>query len=313
MRTTIAIVFAVLAGGAGHSQDVQPLSAGEVVKIELLVIATPIDGPSSDVGTADTNLAVGQTDTLNFAVGNTLCERTIGAHAPESASTSWRVGTRLISAEIDRIVLDVAIERRSGTEVYKEIRHVALTEGAPHIVDFVDANESDLRSCRIKNVVLQLSAAVVNSNTSPNQTLTFDLWLATRGSSGSGVAQLQRRIALAGDAAAFRFEPMRRRVATLTTMLREDVFGSVKGRLRPDGRADVSLSVSREFSDGQGGVGDRGGPKLFSAAIDEPVAIELPSPRGVMNVGPSAERVDLAEQFQGQVTEVIVVVHASTK
>jgi hypothetical protein len=33
----------------------------------------------------------------------------------------------------------------------------------------------------------------------------------------------------------------------------------------------------------------------------------------VMNVGPSAERVDLAEQFQGQVTEVIVVVHASTK
>ncbi len=94
------------------------------------------------------------------------------------------------------------------------------------------------------------------------------------------------------------------------SMVTEDVFGAVKARVRAGGRADVSLSVSRDFSDGRGTVGERGGPKRLSVAIDEPVAIELPSPRGVMTIGSGAERGDLGERFAGEITQVIVVVHA---
>jgi hypothetical protein len=303
--------------GAGLSQGVAPAGGSPTVRVMLRAVETPESGPASVANTANTDLRTGETGAITFWVDNSLCEHGTGGGIPHGAVASWTVQSTVISARTDRIAIDVSIERRDvPNAVRSDVRHLVLTEGAPHVLDFIEANDSTRASCGTRNIVLDISASIVDSAESAAAAFALDLWLVHRDANGAQWTRHETRLAMGGESVPFRFRSLRFPVDALVSssgvFIDEKVSGAIRARLRADGSVDVSLIVSRKIASTNGSVGgDGGGPKLFSVGLKEPVSVSLPSPRGVVTTSSAAgthQVISVTDVFRGHTTALIVVV-----
>jgi hypothetical protein len=312
-----ALTLVLQASGAGLSQGVAPAGGSPTVRVVLRALETPESGPAFEAATADTDLHTGESGAITFWVGRSLCERGIGGGIPHGAVASWTVRSTVISARTDRIAIDVSIERRDvANAVRSDVRHLVLTEGAPHVLDFIEANDSTAASCGTRNIVLEISASIIDSTESAAAAFAFDLWLVHRDANGTQWTRHETRLAMGGESVPFRFKSLRFPLNALVSpsdgvTIDEKISGALRARPRADGSVDLSLIVSREIASAGGSVGDRGGPKLFSVGLKEPVSVSLPSPRGVVttaSVAGTHQPVSVADLFLGHTTAIIVVV-----
>jgi hypothetical protein len=223
----------------------------------------------------------------------------------------------LVSVQIDKITVDVTMGRRDDEPpgARNVTRHLVLSENAPHVLDFVEANGSE--SCAVRSMVLQVSAAFEEAPAFARELLSYDLWLTHRDAAGREWTRRESRSARQGELVDFRFRPLRWRLDALRSggdrniAVDEQVSGAIRGRIREDGRIDVSFQAMRELALGEGSTGGRGGRKIFVVQSGEPVRLELPAATGrssLSRTDGSNTQVDYGELFGGHSTAVIVKV-----
>jgi hypothetical protein len=249
-------------------------------------------------------------DLCTIAAGGAV-DRMSGPHH------SWTVRFTLVSVLIDKITVDVTMDRRDAepSAARNVTRHLVLTEGSPHVLDFVEASGSE--SCAVRSMVLQLSAAFEEAPAFAHEWLSYDLWLTHRDAAGREWTRRESRSARQGDLVDFRFRPLRWTLDALRSAgdrdltVDEHVSGAIRGRIRDDGRIDVSFQTMRELAFAAGSTGGRGGRKIFIVQSGEPVRLELPPWTGrssIPRTNGSSTRLDYAELFGGHSTAVIVKV-----
>jgi hypothetical protein len=314
--------FLLIATAARSSLTQSPHPSAPAVRMVLRVVATPTSGPSREVATADVELAVGQSKQLGFAASASLCERSIGetVNGIGSPDHGWTVRFTLVTARTDRIAVDVETERRDNAppSTRRELRQLVLTEGASHVLDFVESS----RPACAANLLIELTAAMVESAEPPaiaQQLLRYDLWLTHRDASGREWTRHEVRTAPQGIRSEFRFEPLRWSALALMPALKSDdvveehVFGALRGRIVSSGQLELSMSTTRQLVHGSGSGGMEMGTKLFTAGPGEAIAIELPpaggessakNAAGVLNV------LDYQQLFKGHTTAIVLTVNA---
>jgi len=322
-RATLAAV--VLFAVSAHSEQPSVVAQTSTVEVTLTAVTTPINGPARQSASSEAKLDVGSTATLGFALRGSLCSRAIGGRSviDATATHAWTVTVTLSSAEIDKIAVDAAVERLDGQPLRvtrRELRQLLLSEGAPHVLDFIEANDEALAGCATKNIVLQVSAAAVERQAAARELLDYDLWFTHTSSKGHAVTRHAAVTGLQGKAVDFMFKPVRWPLQTLAPSspadlsIDEEIFGTIRGRLQIDGAIDVSLTTTRRMSHAypngsSGSVGNEGGRKNFSVRAGEPVALEIPRPGGsalLKSQDGSTMRADYSELFANHAASMIV-------
>jgi hypothetical protein len=96
--------------------------------------------------------------------------------------------------------------------------------------------------------------------------------------------------------------------------IEEDVSGTIRGRVRPDGTIEASFTTARSlvhtYPNGSwGSVGDESGRKSFSAQSGEVIKLEMPSLRGgarLQSRDGSTLQANYGELFANHAASVIV-------
>ena len=311
----LTVVCAPALAGVVRSQ---PSATPPRVKMTLRALATPVNGPSFEQASADVDLALGESGTTAFSASTNLCHIAAGGNALVSEPNyRWKARFTLVSVQIDTITVDVTIDRHADEPpaVTQETRHLVLSEGAPHLFDFVHTDGSG--TCRTRSIALEVSAAFTEAPALARELLSYDLWLTHRDAAGRQWTRHEVRSARQGEVIGFRFRPLQWTLDALVsagthdTTVTEHVSGSIRGRIRDDGKIDVSFQTLRELASGEGSGGERGGQKIFVVQSGEPVRIELPPANGQHAISRSSgtsTRVDYAQVFGGHTTAVIVKV-----
>ena len=197
----------------------------------------------------------------------------------------WRFDVTLVEAITDRITFDLAWTRTSprvpdGSLTQKQ--RLTLREGESRPIDLIHGAPGT----ECVSVALEVSAGIIDEPV-PEKTILWDSWFGA----GPQLEPTHKALTTAqGEGATFAFEP----VATTLTRVNGttdnswiQVDGQLRGRVRPDGRVDVSLSAERMVSSGrrpvprtaaQRRLGPAGGSgqKHFSIQPGEAVKIVLP-------------------------------------
>ncbi len=332
MRTIAALCAATAlawsttaAGRASSSQTAA--GAPTTVRVTLKAIATPATGASAETGSATADLIPGRTSTLGFATDADLCGIAIGGRNIGSAASEhrWTVAFTLLNAQIDKIALDVAVDRRDrGSDAdRRDVRHLVLTEDAPHVIDFVEASDRSLASCPTKNIVVEVSAAITGPKAFARDSLTYDLWLTGRDASGREWTRHETQTGLQGEYIDFRFRPVRWPLQTLLASapadlnFDENISGGIRARLRDDGTIDVSLATKREFvntfpNGGWGSTGSDGGQKNFTVRAGEAVSLVLPAPSGaptLTSADGTRTKIDYHDLFTNHTTAIVITIN----
>jgi len=320
-RWIAVLSFLALLATATASPSVQPDPAQPAVtQMVLRVLVTPDTGPTREVASSNVALAIGQSGSTMFATSADLCGRGIGgAGATDHIGSPrhvWTVRFTLNAAEIDRIAVDVDVERQDDGlgGARRTLRQLILTEGAPHILDFV---ESSGRTCGQASAVLEVSAVAIESPALSRRLLNYDLWLTQRDGTGREWTRREARTAEQGERVDFRFQPLMWSTTMLMPSLGIDltiderVSGSIRGRLRADGQLELSLATSRRLGHGNGWTGSEGGTKVFTARAGEAVSVELPRMGGrslALSAAGTPALLDYQELFKSHTTAVVLVV-----
>jgi hypothetical protein len=314
-----------LAVSAHSEQPSVVAQTSPTVEVTLTAVTTPINGPARQSATSEAKLDVGSTATLGFALRGNLCNRAIGGRTvvDATATHAWTVTVTLSSARIDKIAVDVAVERLDGQPLRvtrRELRQLLLSEGAPHVLDFIEADDEALAACDMKNIVLQVSAAVIERQAAVREPLDYDLWFTHTDAGGRAITRHAAVTGFQGKAVDFMFRPVRWPLQTLAPSspadlsIDEEIYGTIRGRLQIDGAIDISLTTTRSLSHtypngSWGSTGNEGGRKNFSVRAGEPVALEIPKPSGsalLKSQDGSTMRANYSELFANHAASIIV-------
>jgi len=343
MRVIVLVGLALALGTSDAAAPTEPLR----VNVKLVVRITPIDGPTRGVGFTGRVIGRGEHQTTGFSTDDSLCARRlkeIDAAPSITASASplrsarglgdivfthqRRVDVVVTSVEIDRIRLDVVTDRDDAGRTTREVRHLVLTEGEPHLLDVIEAPVTSAplaagaQPCRVASTTLELVASIAESEALEREVLDYDVWLTDHNASGREVTRHLTRDGRQGEQVTYRFQSLRWRLfdlqptASAPINLDQSISGSIRGRVRADGTIDISLITTRDVAwlwksaPGTGSTGD-GGDKQFSVRPGEPVRIDLPPTRGSAAVpGPDGRLVPLKfdDVFGGHQMSLIVTV-----
>jgi hypothetical protein len=312
-----------LAGGQFQTgaQESSPGRREPVARLRLKALATPVDGAAAESAESGVDLAPGESRGVSFATTSDLCAVMIGSStAPlRSARHVWRFEFALISASTDRVVVDVSMDRvdeRSAASARHWRRRLTVAEGTPHVLDFVERDDAPSPGCRTANLVLEVSADLVETATLAGQVLDYDLWLIDHVPGRPDSTSRQTLSGIQGQQLPFRFEVRWSLAALLPSQqlvgdLVETVSGAIRGRAHENGQIDIALNTSRVLAVGDGSTGD-GGLKLFNVQEGERVSLELPAPHGRRSApNASGGRIFVTddELLQHHVTSVILSVN----
>jgi hypothetical protein len=321
--SSLAILTLLLATASAPASSQRASPQTPVARMVLRVRVTPSGGPAVEQTSSDIELALGQSGTTIFATPTNLCATEIGS-LPERVTIAsprhiWTVRFTLTSAQTDKIAVDVNVRRQDDIPqtTRETVRHLILTEDAPHIIDFVESSD---QSCGTANMVIEVLGALIVSPEAAQRLLSYDLWLTRHDASGREWTRHEAWTTRQGERAEFRFRPLSWTTTSLVPSLKidetvaEEVFGSIRGRVRADGQLEVSLAATRRMVHGRGSTGEEGGLKVFTVRAGEAVSIELPPPRGrsARNAGGSRTLLDYQELFKGHTTALVLTVNPVT-
>jgi hypothetical protein len=162
---------------------------------------------------------------------------------------------------------------------------LTLAEGERRAIDFA-RGATGTGNCNSEATLIEIGARMKENPKLANTILQYDLWLTHRGRDGGQQTRHFVAMGLQGADVSFAFVPLRFAVPEVVLNqlpydLVTTVLGTVRGRLKPDGR--IALNVETTRRDGLGlhgdppiGWGGSTGTKILDLARGEAIEIEIP-------------------------------------
>lgn len=221
----------------------------------------------------------------------------------------WKVTRTGVSHTDGKLTFDLEWARYDGgsaSPAASGSQRLTLNEGAKYPIDMI--RPAAAGDCNTAAVVLEVEAGTIESPAFADAILAYDLWLTHQDESGKKQTRHLLLMGKHGKTASFDFVPLRFDVPPLAPNqydfdLVTRVLGTIKGRVREDGRIDIELETQRidrlERSDDPKPPQPRaGGRKTLALRPGETVEIELPRMSGFHAHAASAD----STGFSGRIT-----------
>ena len=280
------LVLGVAATGRAHADQVPQLS----VNARMI----HADGSPGSSSASPHAMVVGQGVTSYVFASESLCG--VGAARDgklddvlkeQTRGYLWKVTRTGVSHVNGLLTFDLEWTRYDdGSPISSASakQRLTLNEGTSFPIDMLRAAAPG--SCKAGAVILEISASAIEVPAFADTVLQYDLWVTHQ----DGTAQKQTRhfvvSAKQGAASAFEFAPFRFGIPKLTADqydldLVTRVIGSIRGRLRENGKVDIDLETRRldrlERRDEPTAATPRlGGRKTIELELGETVEIVLP-------------------------------------
>jgi hypothetical protein len=205
-----------------------------------------------------------------------------GAMFQPGTRVAWRVEGRLISRDADgarvwirwtRMVMDRTLVDDDDLVREYETR---LAEGERAVIDLIRPRAGTGPDC--DGVVVKMWVELRDAPQLANRVLDYDIWLVHTEADGRQVVDRTAGRALQGKDVDYLFKRLRYDTTGIPDpdgAVDVEVRGSVKGRLRPDGRIDLSVGASRTVWQAGLGNGENGNKQ---ATIGDGDTLELKMP-----------------------------------
>jgi hypothetical protein len=223
------------------------------------------------------------------------------------AFVAWQVDSRLKSVDAAGATFTLhwtrTVRDRNSVEADSMERQydVRLAERERQVLDLVRTRGAAYPNC--DGVALELELTFEDDPSVANTLLEYDVWLVHRDRQGRELTDHVQPRGFQGRSVEYAFRPIKYRddgsidsAGGVTAAL----TGSVKGRVRPDGRIDLVVSAARMVMSRALGSGD-GGSKQATVADGETIELETPRLRGRLPVIG-----DLEPFFEGDRTAIRV-------
>ena len=284
---TAGVTFALLVSQPPDRSNAQAGSA----TVPLMKVS--IQGLLSSGGTAGEATAgweltpAGVVRTLVVAGGSAdhadLCASSSGRSAIRPGTrVGWLVESKLLSADASgarvwvrwrRQVLDHSVVDAADFEREYEVR---LSEGARQVIDLVRPGAGADPRC--DGALVQMWLELWDSPDLAGSILDYEVWLVHRNADGREVVDRSEGRGVQGKDVEYRFKHLRYTQAGVPDDRGEvelQVNGSVKGRVRSDGRIDLSVDAGRLVWFQGVGSGESGS-KQATVSDGETLEFELP-------------------------------------
>ena len=188
-----------------------------------------------------------------------------GAQFQPGTRVGWAVEGRLLSTDTDgarvavrwtRKVLDPSLV---GVEDLVREYETRLHEGTRMVIDFLRPPAGDSEDC--DGVVVKMWLEFRDPPELAGEVLDYDVWLVHYDAAGREVLERSRGRTLHGESLDYLFPRLRYTAdgrLSADGAITADYAGSVRGRIRPDGRIDLALYAHRTVLDRSLGQGDSG-------------------------------------------------------
>lgn len=196
-------------------------------------------------------------NSMTFAVGRGDFEN--------AAAAAWRVEARLVEQENDRVTFDLRWSRRvnrTGLEPADSVtmeERLVMREGDRGVLDLLRSSRPEATACDSVGVTYELT--LDGPQHLREAAIGYDLWVLRRSATGDLRSERVQLTTRQGEAAAFFFRPLPLDgpgAGPAASALDMSVWGKVRGRVRADGRLDLSV-------DAWTGIGHREGSSRASA------------------------------------------------
>ena len=265
-------------------------------------------GPSTEM--SYTLSRIGQSATLYVWAGGpefrTLCAGGSGDKAPLDAAVTWQAEATLLSYDASGAALNVHWSRIvrdqtlvEGTTIDRHLQ-LRLGERQRQVLDLLRMPAGIDPTC--DGAVITTELTFKEAEPLANSLIEYDVWLVDRDRTGHETIDHVTPRGLQGRAIDYTFRQFSysaEGVASETGDLSVELHGSVKGRVRPDGRIDLVVGAMRVVQHKGLGTGD-GGVKQATLGDGETTEFELPKLPGRLH------EVDLRTLLEGQRTAIRV-------
>jgi hypothetical protein len=235
-----------------------------------------------------------------------LCAPGAGLEPAADAAVVWRADATLVSFDAANVTLDMRWSRTvreaglSDAPAIERSFRIRAQDGQVRTIDLVRALPGIDDNC--DGAVVSVAMGFWDSAPLAQALLDYDIWLVDRDREGHETVDHVSSRGLQGRSLDYAFQPFRYGqeglVASAGTLTFE-LQGTVRGRVRPDGKIDLVLGVSRTIRKDQDGAGDGGATQ---ATVEPGDAIEFQLP----DVPPQLRNADLPSTLRGQHTVIRV-------
>lgn len=284
----IVVAFTLVLGlASGIRADVEP-GTGATPALFASIQALGPDGPGGAEASVSWDLSTATVARPNVGAGSTqypsLCAISSGGPGFQPGTrVGWTVEGRLLSVDAEgarvaiRWTRDVMDPSLAGTSDMVREYETRLHEGSRAVIDFLRPSEGEAPGC--DGVVVTMWLEFTDPPELAREVLDYDVWLVHRDSSGRETLERSRGRTLQGQEFQYRFpgvEYDQNGRFSPGGGFRADFGGRVRGRVRPDGRVDLSVRAGRTVFKGKTGSGD-GGEKQTTIDSGETIELELPA------------------------------------
>lgn len=283
----IAGAFTLVLGVAsGTRADVEPGTGATPVLYASIQNLGP-DGPGGGEASASWDLSTATVARPVLGAGSSqypeLCAISSGGPTFQAGTrVGWTVEGRLLSADVDSARIAIRWTRRvmdpslAGLGDMVREYETRLQEGSRSVIDFLRSPAGEAPGC--DGVVVQMWLEFRDPPELARAVLDYDVWLVHRDASGREALERSRGRTLQGEDLPYRFPSVEYAGDGRFSpgAFRAEFGGRVKGRVRPDGRIDLSVRAARTLYKGALGNGS-GGEKQATINSGETIELELPA------------------------------------
>jgi hypothetical protein len=214
-----------------------------------------------------------------------LCDISSGAadKLEGKVGIGWTAEGRLLSSDADSARVAIRWTRRVtnaslavAADMVREYE-ADLHDGSMAVIDFLRPAPGFDPDC--DGVVVKLGVRFTDPPALAGQSLDYELWFVHRDAAGSEVVERSRGRSIQGKAVDFVFPSIQYDAAgrrDRSGPVSVDYSGSVRGRVRPDGRIDLLVAARRMTIENSLGQGS-GGSKQATVADGETLELEMPT------------------------------------
>jgi hypothetical protein len=323
----VGILLTVLAadGQEGQGDWAAPIEARPTLVIHTYSGSSPGGAnttgmsASMELATATTELATGGYRSMvfipKFQTDEDLCSTSmtvrVGNSDLDSVAVGWIVEGRLVELRQGEATIDLRWKRivnRSDVlppGQFEEEQRVVLREGDLGMLDLVRSTGTAPAVCKVFGLTYEVR--LEGPSSLGDAAIEYDMWLIHTDAHGREVTDRYRTSARQDESADYFFRPIGFAAdGGLASHGAVDlrISGTVRGRLRTDGRIDLTV-VAKSFAadtEQHGTVGNFG-RTLLTVKGGETVEVELPAVSGRLG------SVDMGQTFAQQRTAVRITAH----
>ena len=207
-----------------------------------------------------------------------------GVPSDQQPLVVWTVSARLVSFDGDAATMDVRWRREPRSDQLQPARAYegqlrwTAAEGVSSVLDLVRQIDPAEPQCESRSITMRF--APVETSELIGAAIAYDLWLVQRVSQGGTVTHHMRTTGQQGEYVSFFFPDVAIDVPSLQNargpaIVDVGVRGHIRGRMRRDGRVDISVEAGRSVAPrGLGLAGGTNGRSRLTVVQGETVEFE---------------------------------------